>query len=159
MELLVDAPYDLNGNYLVIDKDNVSSLDGKTITGTYHPTERLSEGRKIEGGIVIDNVTVNLTIENVNVGYGTDIIDDAAGILLKGKAKLNLTVQGKNSLAGTYSGAMYGWKRCNTGYYGAEYRKPEGSGRCLWCCWYRRKSRINRLRRCKRGIRDRKNYN
>ena len=108
VELLVDAPYDLNGNYLVIDKDNVSSLDGKTITGTYHPTERLSEGRKIEGGIVIDNVTVNLTIENVNVGYGTDIIDDAAGILLKGKAKLNLTVQGKNSLAGTYSGAGIG---------------------------------------------------
>ena len=51
-------------------------------------------GQKIEGGIVIDDVTVNLTIEDVNVGYGTDIIDDAAGILLKGKAKLNLTVKG-----------------------------------------------------------------
>ena len=102
---LAGEEYDLDGNYLVIDKTNVSKFNGKTITGTYHPTERLSEGRKIEGGIVIDDVTVNLTIDNVNVGYGTDIIDDAAGILLKGKAKLNLTVKGENTLKGTYGGA------------------------------------------------------
>ena len=106
--LLADETYDLNGNYLVINKDNVGRLNGMTITGTYHPTERLSEGRKIEGGIVIDDVTVNLTIEGVNVGYGTDIIDNAAGILLKGKAKLNLTVKGENSLEGTYGGAGIG---------------------------------------------------
>lgn len=105
---LAGEEYDLDGNYLVIDKTNVSEFNGKTITGTYHPTKRLSEGRKIEGGIVIDDVTVNLTIEDVNVGYGTDIIDDAAGILLKGKAKLNLTVKGDNSLKGTYGGAGIG---------------------------------------------------
>mgnify|MGYP000949685294 CR=1 FL=1 len=105
---LAGEEYDLDGNYLVIDKTNVSEFNGKTITGTYHPTERLSEGRKIEGGIVIDDVTVNLTIDNVNVGYGTDIIDDAAGILLKGKAKLNLTVKGENTLKGTYGGAGIG---------------------------------------------------
>ena len=105
---LAGEEYDLDGNYLVIDKTNVSKFNGKTITGTYHPTERLSEGRKIEGGIVIDDVTVNLTIDNVNVGYGTDIIDDAAGILLKGKAKLNLTVKGENTLKGTYGGAGIG---------------------------------------------------
>lgn len=108
MALLSDVPYNLNGNYLVIDKDNVDWFNGKTITGTYHPTERLSEGRGIEGGIVIDDVTVNLTIEGVNVGYGTKIIDNAAGILLKGKAKLNLTVKGENSLKGTYGGAGIG---------------------------------------------------
>ena len=105
---LAGEEYDLDGNYLVIDKTNVSKFNGKTITGTYHPTERLSEGRKIEGGIVIDDVTVNLTIDNVNVGYGTDIIDDAAGILLKGKAKLNLTVKGENTLKGTFGGAVIG---------------------------------------------------
>ncbi|WP_294340260.1 YDG domain-containing protein, partial [uncultured Clostridium sp.] len=105
--LLADETYDLNGNYLVIDKDNVGRLDGMTITGTYHPTERLTGG-KIEGGIVIDDVTVNLTIDNVNVGYGTKIINDAAGILLKGKAKLNLTVEGENTLNGTYGGAGIG---------------------------------------------------
>lgn len=104
---LAGGEYDLDGNYLVIDKTNVSEFNGKTITGTYHPTERLTGG-EIEGGIVIDNVTVNLTIEGVNVGYGTDIIDDAAGILLKGKAKLNLTVKGDNSLKGTYGGAGIG---------------------------------------------------
>ena len=108
MALLADVPYNLNENYLVINEKNVDWFNGKTITGTYHPTKRLSEGRKIEGGIVIDDVTVNLTIEDVNVGYGTDIIDDAAGILLKGKAKLNLTVKGDNSLKGTYGGAGIG---------------------------------------------------
>lgn len=108
MALLSDVPYNLNENYLVINEKNVDWFNGKTITGTYHPTKRLSEGRKIEGGIVIDDVTVNLTIEDVNVGYGTDIIDDAAGILLKGKAKLNLTVKGDNSLKGTYGGAGIG---------------------------------------------------
>ena len=108
MALLSDVPYNLNENYLVINEKNVDWFNGKTITGTYHPTKRLSEGRKIEGGIVIDDVTVNLTIEDVNVGYGTDIIDDAAGILLKGKAKLNLTVKGENSLKGTYGGAGIG---------------------------------------------------
>ncbi len=105
--LLADETYDLNGNYLVIDKYNVAQLNGKTITGTYYPTERLTGG-EIEGGIVIDDVTVNLTIENVNVGYGTKIINNAAGILLKGKAKLNLTVKGDNSLEGTYGGAGIG---------------------------------------------------
>ena len=105
--LLADEPYNLNENYLVINKDNVADFNGKTITGTYHPTERLTGG-KIEGGIVIDDVTVNLTIEGVNVGYGTKIIDNAAGILLKGKAKLNLTVKGENSLKGTYGGAGIG---------------------------------------------------
>ena len=108
MALLLDVPYNLNENYLVINEKNVDWFNGKTITGIYHPTKRLSEGRKIEGGIVIDDVTVNLTIEDVNVGYGTDIIDDAAGILLKGKAKLNLTVKGDNSLKGTYGGAGIG---------------------------------------------------
>ena len=104
---LAGGEYDLDGNYLVIDKTNVSEFNGKTITGTYHPTERLTGG-EIEGGIVIDNVTVNLTIEDVNVGYGTNIIDNAAGILLKGKAKLNLTVEGENTLNGTYGGAGIG---------------------------------------------------
>ena len=105
--LLSDVPHDLNGNYLVINKKNVADFNGKTITGSYHPTERLTGG-EIEGGIVIDDVTVNLTIDNVNVDYGTKIIDDAAGILLKGKAKLNLTVKGDNSLKGTYGGAGIG---------------------------------------------------
>ena len=36
--LLADAPYDLNGNYLEIDENNVDQFDGKTITGNYCPT-------------------------------------------------------------------------------------------------------------------------
>ena len=107
MVLLADAPYNLNGNYLVIDKDNMEQFNGKTITGTYHPTDRLTGGQ-IEGGIVIDDVEVELTIENVNISYDPIIIDNAAGILLKGKAKLNLTVKGENTLKGTYGGAGIG---------------------------------------------------
>ena len=42
---------------------------------------------------MIDNVTVNLTIENVNIGYNNSGWD-LAGIYLGGNAKLNLTING-----------------------------------------------------------------
>ena len=63
---------------------------------------------KFEGGIVIDNVTVNLTLKNVNVGYGTDIIDDAAGILLKGKAKLKFDSTREKFISG-YIQRCWNW--------------------------------------------------
>lgn len=138
--LLAAAPHVLNGNYLVIDKDNVGWFNGKTITGTYHPTERLTGDQKIEGGIVIDNVEVDLTIENVNISYDSIIIDDAAGILLKGNAKLNLTVKGENSLKGTYGGAGIGiGENDNPDHYKKEHRKSDRDRRRIWCGRNRRK--------------------
>lgn len=95
---------DLNNDYLLINSTNVSKFEGKTITGTYNPQERPSNSKDVKGGIMIDNVTVSLTIENVNIGYdhsGWDL----AGIYLGGKAKLNLTIKGKNTLSGADQGA------------------------------------------------------
>lgn len=83
----------LNENYLVINSTNVSQYDEKTITGTYNPQTRISDYISIKGGIMIDNVTVNLTIENVNIGYNNSGWD-LAGIYLGGNAKLNLTIKG-----------------------------------------------------------------
>lgn len=53
---------------------------------------------------MIDDVTVNLTIENVNIGYNNSGWD-LAGIYLGGNAKLNLTIKGENTLAGADMGA------------------------------------------------------
>ena len=59
--------YDLNNDYLLINSTNVSQFEGKTITGTYNPQQRPSNSTDVKGGIMIDNVTVSLTIENVNI--------------------------------------------------------------------------------------------
>ena len=95
---------DLNNDYLLINSTNVSKFEGKTITGTYNPQERPSNSKDVKGGIMIDNVTVNLTIENVNIGYNNSGWD-LAGIYLGGNAKLNLTIKGENTLSGADQGA------------------------------------------------------
>ena len=106
--LLADGPYDLNENYLVIDGNNVDQFDGKTITGNYCPTNRPeSTYTDIKGGITIDDVTVNLTIKNVTIQSGGNGASgwDLAGIYLKGNARLNLTLEGDNTLLGLDHGA------------------------------------------------------
>ncbi len=105
--LLADGPYDLNENYLVIDKNNKAQFDGKTITGSYCPSTRPSDFLNIKGGITIDNVTVDLTIKDVTIQSGGDGARgwDLAGIYLKGNARLNLTLEGENTLLGLDHGA------------------------------------------------------
>ena len=104
--LLADGPYDLNENYLVIDGNNVDQFDGKTITGNYCPTNRPeSTYTDIKGGITIDNVTVNLTIKDVTIKSDGASGWDLAGIYLKGNARLNLTLEGENTLLGLDHGA------------------------------------------------------
>lgn len=107
VSLLADgAPYDLNENYLVINEDNVDQFNGKTITGRYCPTNRPeSTYTDIKGGITIDNVTVNLTIKDVTIKSDGASGWDLAGIYLKGNARLNLTLEGENTLLGLDHGA------------------------------------------------------
>jgi len=108
VSLLAYEQYDLNENYLVIDEKNLAQFNGKTITGNYCPTNRPEfTYTDIEGGITIDNVTVNLTIKNVTIQSGGDGASgwDLAGIYLKGNARLNLTLEGKNTLLGLDHGA------------------------------------------------------
>ena len=93
----------LNNSPLVINGRNVDQFNGKTITGSYCPSIRPRDFLDIKGGITIDNVTVNLTIKDVTIKSGGDGARgwDLAGIYLKGNARLNLTLEGKNTLLGT----------------------------------------------------------
>lgn len=74
-------------DYIVIDADNVSDFEGKTLTGT------------TTNGIFISNfVTVNLTIENLNITKSQDI---SSCISVGYGATLNLTIKGDNTLNAT----------------------------------------------------------
>ena len=71
-------------DYIVINSDNVSDFDGKTLTGT------------TTSGIFIDNdTTVSLTIEDLNITKSQDI---CSCISVGYGATLNLTVKGDNTL-------------------------------------------------------------
>ena len=101
-----NGSYDLNENYLVIDANNVEQFNGKTITGNYCPTNRPeSTYTDIKGGIIIDNVTVDLTIKDVTIQSDGASGWNLAGIYLKGNAQLNLTLEGTNTLVGLDDGA------------------------------------------------------
>lgn len=74
-------------DYIVINEDNVNDFNGKTLTGT------------TTNGIYISNgVTVNLTIENLNITKSEDI---SSCISVGYGATLNLTVKGENNLKAT----------------------------------------------------------
>ncbi|WP_294340572.1 YDG domain-containing protein, partial [uncultured Clostridium sp.] len=103
---LAGGEHNLNNNHLVIDKNNVAKFDGITITGNYCPTNRPElTYTDIKGGIIIDNVTVDLTIKNVTIKSDGASGWNLAGIYLKGNAKLNLTLEGTNTLVGLDEGA------------------------------------------------------
>lgn len=74
-------------DYIVINEDNVNDFNGKTLTGT------------TTNGIYISNgVTVDLTIENLNIAKSEDI---SSCISVGYGATLNLTVKGENNLKAT----------------------------------------------------------
>ena len=96
---LAGEEYNLNNNHLVIDKNNVAKFDRKTITGSYCPSTRPElTYTDIKCGIIIDNVTVDLTIKNVTIKSDGARGWNLAGIYLKGQAQLNLTLEGTNTL-------------------------------------------------------------
>lgn len=104
---LAGGEYNLNNNYLNINSDNRNDLNGKTITGSYCPSTWSRDHLDIKGGITIDNVTVDLTIKDVTIKSGGAGARgwDLAGIYLKGNARLNLTIEGDNTLLGLEHGA------------------------------------------------------
>ena len=102
---LAGGEYDLNNEPLLINSDKKDEFNGKTITGNYCPSTRPDNSQYIKGGITIDNVTVDLTIKNVTIQSGGARGWNLAGIYLKGNAKLNLTLEGTNTLLGLDEGA------------------------------------------------------
>lgn len=102
---LAGEEYNLN-NPLLIDSTNKNQFNGKTITGSYCPTNRPEfTYTDIKGGITIDNVTVDLTIKDVTIKSDGARGWNLAGIYLKGQAQLNLTLEGTNTLVGLDDGA------------------------------------------------------
>ena len=101
---LAGEVYNLN-EPLTINSSNVNQLNGKTITGSYCPSTRPGNSQNIKGGIIIDNVMVDLTIKNVTIQSGGASGWNLAGIYLKGNARLNLTLEGTITLVGLDEGA------------------------------------------------------
>ena len=103
---LAGGEYNLNNQPLLINSTNQNDFNGKTITGIYCPTNRPElTYTDIKGGIIIDNVTVDLTIKDVTIKSDGARGWNLAGIYLKGNAQLNLTLEGKNTLLGLDEGA------------------------------------------------------
>ena len=103
---LAGVEYNLNNKHLLINSTNKDRFNGKTITGSYCPSTRPeSTYTDIKGGIIIDNVTVDLTIKDVTIKSDGASGWDLAGIYLKGHAQLNLTLEGDNTLLGLDHGA------------------------------------------------------
>ena len=103
---LAGGEHNLNNQPLLINSTNQNDFNGKTITGIYCPTNRPElTYTDIKGGIIIDNVTVDLTIKDVTIKSDGARGWNLAGIYLKGNAQLNLTLEGKNTLLGLDEGA------------------------------------------------------
>ncbi len=103
---LAGGEYDLNNEPLLINSDNLDRFNGKIITGQYCPTNRPEfTHTDIKGGIIIDNVAVDLTIQDVTIQSDGARGWNLAGIYLKGNAQLNLTLEGTNTLVGLDEGA------------------------------------------------------
>ena len=103
---LAGEEHNLNNQPLLINSANQNELNGKTITGSYCPTNRPEfTYTDIKGGITIDNVTVDLTIKDVTIQSDGARGWNLAGIYLKGNARLNLTLEGTNTLVGLDDGA------------------------------------------------------
>lgn len=95
VSVLAATTYTINSGALTINRDNKPNYDNATITGTVS-----NEAEQL----IIDDVTVDLTIENLSItiiGTGGNM----SGITLKNNATLNLTVKGTNTLTGAYGGA------------------------------------------------------
>ena len=104
--ILAGEEYILN-NPLIFDSTIKNQFNGKTITGSYCPSTWPRDHLDIKGGITIDNVTVDLTIKDVTIKSGGAGARgwDLAGIYLKGNARLNLSIEGDNTLLGLEHGA------------------------------------------------------
>lgn len=93
--LAAEETYNIDTGVLTINSSNLSTYDNATITGTVS-----NEAEQL----IIDGVTVNLTIEGLSITM-TGHSGNMSGITLKNNATLNLTVKGTNTLTGAYGGA------------------------------------------------------
>ena len=89
--------YSSNTWNIMINKDSLSTYEGATLTGQFLTDEE-------KKGIVIDGVTVHLTIKDLSINR-TAYEGTLAAITLENNATLHLTLEGENYLQGTAGGA------------------------------------------------------
>ena len=96
-------PTGSNGQ-IVINSENLDDWDNKILTGSVSSSD-LNDSAK---GIVVDGVTLNLTIRDLKIDRKNFGSNSISAISLINQATLNLTLEGGNSLYGAYGGAGIG---------------------------------------------------
>ena len=97
------TPTGSNGQ-IVINADNLENWDNKVLTGSVSSSDLNDSAR----GIVVDGVTLHLTIRDLTIdrkNFGSNAI---SAIALTNQAVLELTLEGNNALYGAYGGAGIG---------------------------------------------------
>ena len=96
-------PTGSNGQ-IVINSENLDDWDNKILTGSVSSSD-LNDSAK---GIVVDGVTLNLTIRDLKIDRKNFGSNSISAISLINQATLYLTLEGNNSLYGAYGGAGIG---------------------------------------------------
>ena len=96
-------PTGSNGQ-IVINSENLDDWNNKILTGSVSSSD-LNDSAK---GIVVDGVTLNLTIRDLKIDRKNFGSNSISAISLINQATLNLTLEGDNSLYGAYGGAGIG---------------------------------------------------
>ena len=96
-------PTGSNGQ-IVINSENLDDWDNKILTGSVSSSD-LNDSAK---GIVVDGVTLNLTIRDLKIDRKNFGSNSISAISLINQATLKLTLEGDNSLYGAYGGAGIG---------------------------------------------------
>ena len=96
-------PTGSNGQ-IVINSENLDDWDNKILTGSVSSSD-LNDSAK---GIVVDGVTLNLTIRDLKIDRKNFGSNSISAISLINQATLKLTLEDDNSLYGAYGGAGIG---------------------------------------------------
>ena len=96
-------PTGSNGQ-IVINSENLDDWDNKILTGSVSSSD-LNDSAK---GIVVDGVTLNLTIRDLKIDRKNFGSNSISAISLINQATLKLTLESDNSLYGAYGGAGIG---------------------------------------------------
>ena len=89
---------------IIINADNLDQWDNKILTGSVTSAD-LDDSAK---GIVVDGVTLHLTIRDLTIDRKNFGNNSISAIALTNQATLYLTLEGDNSLYGAYGGAGIG---------------------------------------------------
>ncbi|MBO4914830.1 MAG: hypothetical protein J5449_06440 [Oscillospiraceae bacterium] len=107
-----DAPYDISRGPVIINSGNVSAWNGRTVTGSVNAIATAGAFSTVtadnqRGAIIVDGVSVSLTIRDLSVvaAVSEGNLAKVSPILLRNGARLDLTLEGANTLTACSGGA------------------------------------------------------